>query len=753
METETDFRRIPRRRLDFAVPCALYLALLLFIFHRVFFPGSERQEYFGWDTLASYWPDFAYRFRAIWRGEFPLWNPYELGGYPFALHTQNMLFYPPSWLLAAFALPHGRLSVWGIQYLILFHFLVIALGAHFLARRLGAGKSAAFLAGITAVLCAPVLNHRNSMFLYPLAWLPWLLLVIDRFLDNPNRKTALGVSVVGILAGSAANPPGVFDVVWTCGVFAAASLPLAVGTNFLRQDRAAAVLHVRRLIVWGTVAFVLVLSYLAITYLPSLDLFEQSTRAGRGAGYNFDRALRFEHLQSLFIARKHQSFCFDLFVGISTLIALGPALLIKPDRRVWILAGISFLSVWVAIGEEGGLLRTALDHLPGFTLNRKAYRYAAVFGILSGPLAARGVSMVFAVVRTSGAGRRFASFLPTRVYAASTLLVSSALVLHFAPGVPLRGKHEAILAAQLVPWETYGVCFLLWVCLAIPRLGSRMAPICLFVIGATLAAHLHWSASVRLALNQPLDLALERQYMKDLPTTSTNWRLGIEGPRLGIGSRELLRYAGGYKIPVELGRHRSFMSWTNTNPERLRLFNVRFLLSEKNPGKRSKRIRNALWELENPVPLIAHYSAVRRIPDGKALAQWGNAEKLGVALVESGDWISGLDDLKGARGKRTAGKVTKYSSNSITASVKAGTWGLAVVNEVYFPGWRASVDGRESPVIRCNHLLRGVVVGPGRHRIVLRYWPPSYGWLCMLLLFSVLGCTALAIDRLWERAS
>ncbi|MCP4601535.1 MAG: YfhO family protein [Proteobacteria bacterium] len=734
-----------------AVKTSVYSILVFFLFSRVFFPGDKSQVFFGWDTLNSYWPDFAYRFRILWNGEFPLWNPYEHGGMPFASRSQAMLFYPPSWLLAVFALPDGRLSVWSMQYFIVFHFLVAALGAHSLARYLGAGKYASYFAGLTVVMCAPVLTHRNSNFLYPLVWMPWLLVAIDRLLEGPSRKTALSVAIMGIFAGSAASPPGVYNVVWTCALFALASIPWLIGETAHKHGRGKSLVHAGKLALWGAVAVTLVLFYLAIVYLPAIELLEHSSRSERGMSYVLDRALRFKHLPSLLNAHHPQTWWFDLFVGIPTLLTLGAALLIKPDRRVWILSVISVLCVWVAIADNGGLLLSAVEHVPGFSLNRKAYRYAAVFGILAGPLAARGISLVLDVAKSHGSLGPFTSPKRNRAYAALTFLIALILILCFAPDVPLKGGESAIWGARLVPWEALGVCILLGLPLLIPRLGKRFVLVPLVIIMVIQGSHLYWSASDRLKLNQSIKLAAEQKYIRRLPTTSVEWRLGIKGPRIGFGSRELMRYASGYKqLPMRLSRHLSFMKWANGRPSRLRLFNVRFLESKKNLGKSAKKIGHGIWELTNPVPLVAHYSAIERISNGRALKHWRTAEKKGMALIEKRDWADELNGFKGKHGERTTGKLVEYSANRIAATIEVKKPGLVVFNEVYFPGWRAFVDGKESSLYRCNYLLRGVVVDSGQHGIILTYRPINYGWMSILLMLSILGCGALALGRRWD---
>jgi uncharacterized membrane protein YfhO len=70
---------------------------------------------------------------------------------------------------------------------------------------------------------------------------------------------------------------------------------------------------------------------------------------------------------------------------------------------------------------------------------------------------------------------------------------------------------------------------------------------------------------------------------------------------------------------------------------------------------------------------------------------------------------------------------------------------VAVLSDNWYPGWKATVDGRDAPIERVDYMLRGVRVGAGVHRIEMRYEPTSYriGWIVSLLGVVALAATAL----------
>ncbi|MBX6314790.1 MAG: YfhO family protein [Isosphaeraceae bacterium] len=71
--------------------------------------------------------------------------------------------------------------------------------------------------------------------------------------------------------------------------------------------------------------------------------------------------------------------------------------------------------------------------------------------------------------------------------------------------------------------------------------------------------------------------------------------------------------------------------------------------------------------------------------------------------------------------------------------------GLVVLADVYYPGWRLTIDGHEAPILRVNRLMRGALVPSGRHRLVYTYDPPSFRlglWGSALGLLAALGLAA-----------
>jgi hypothetical protein len=90
--------------------------------------------------------------------------------------------------------------------------------------------------------------------------------------------------------------------------------------------------------------------------------------------------------------------------------------------------------------------------------------------------------------------------------------------------------------------------------------------------------------------------------------------------------------------------------------------------------------------------------------------------------------------------------MTSYHPDMLTYSFSSPEKQLVVFSEIYYPvGWKAYVDGVETPISCVNYVLRAVEVPAGDHKIELVYKLDSYqssatfAWIGSILILVLLG--------------
>ena len=95
-------------------------------------------------------------------------------------------------------------------------------------------------------------------------------------------------------------------------------------------------------------------------------------------------------------------------------------------------------------------------------------------------------------------------------------------------------------------------------------------------------------------------------------------------------------------------------------------------------------------------------------------------------------------------------RIKTYEPNQLTYEVESAKGGVVVFSEIYYPGWTATVDGVEQTLGRVNYVLRALQVKPGKHEVVLSFFPKSIdhtetiayiSYVVLLLLILWLGWT------------
>ena len=83
-------------------------------------------------------------------------------------------------------------------------------------------------------------------------------------------------------------------------------------------------------------------------------------------------------------------------------------------------------------------------------------------------------------------------------------------------------------------------------------------------------------------------------------------------------------------------------------------------------------------------------------------------------------------------------RLTGYEPTHLTIETNAPTDTVLVVSEIFYPGWKATIDGRPARILLADYLLRGVAVPAGRHKVEMSYSLPS-GYLGAVISISTLA--------------
>jgi uncharacterized membrane protein YfhO len=70
-------------------------------------------------------------------------------------------------------------------------------------------------------------------------------------------------------------------------------------------------------------------------------------------------------------------------------------------------------------------------------------------------------------------------------------------------------------------------------------------------------------------------------------------------------------------------------------------------------------------------------------------------------------------------------QLKSYAPNELVYHFSSSQPQLAVFSEIYYPGWRSSIDGQEVPHGRANYILRAMNVPAGKHEVEFSFDPVS----------------------------
>ena len=314
---------------------------------------------------------------SFWRGEIPLWNPLSNCGLPFLAQWNTLVLYPGS--LFYLLLP----LTWSLAVFCLLHQFLAGLGMYLLAHRWTGNRFAASVAGMMFAFNGLALN----CLMWPnniaaLGWMPWVVLQVERAWGKGGRHTmaAVFLAAMQMLAGA----PEI--ILFTWAILFALFITEMIRSNQWRG------LFIRRFLLIA----LFIAGLTAIQLLPFLDLlahsqrntnYGQSSWSMPGTGWaNF-----LVPIFHCFSANQGVFFQYDQWWTSSYYLGIGPLALALfaawrvRERRVWLLAAASGLSIILALGDNGYIYTWLRQAVPQFGFLRYPIKFV-VLAIFCFPL-------------------------------------------------------------------------------------------------------------------------------------------------------------------------------------------------------------------------------------------------------------------------------------------------------------------------------------------------------------------------------
>jgi hypothetical protein len=723
-----------------------------------------------WDAKSQFFPPVQFLATSIAHGDWPWWTPNVFAGWPLVCDPQSLMFSPLHLLLAAATSDIGLRSFDAVSFLYLF---LGGVGILLFFRDRGWHAGGALVAAIAFTLggsASARIQHTTEII--SLSYLPLTLWLMARALE----RRSLGAAVAsGILVGLLALRR---DQVALLSLYVLAGYVLMHWTGKRPLDR------IRASIAPLAVACVTAVIIAAYPVIATLLFAARSNRPEIAYAAATPGSLHPVHLLQFVFADLYgamranqdywapQSQIWDaawgspglylsqnmglLYAGAITIVVVlsfGVIRALARTREIRFFSIAAFLILLYGLGAYTPGFRLMYELLPGVDLFRRpadaSFVLAGLIAIIAGYLVHRWLADR---VPPATARQRAVEI------ACSIALIAAALLLaHSVVGV---GWAFLPLVTAIV--FTSAAIAVLWLA---RRLNRRSPAAAAALLAAFMAADLAWN-------NAPhVSTALPPERFEALLQNTGNETVRLLKVKLAAAAapdrRDRVELIGiDYHWP-NLSLAQGFDHVFGHNPLRLRTFYAATRVGDT-VALASQRVFSPLYPsyhsafadllgvrfIATGVPVnqidsslkpgdlkfLAHtrdayiYENPRALPRVMLMTDWQLADF--AELVRSG-WPD-VDPRRtvllehapagfGSSGIAPPGnaRLLKYANTEVLVEVNAPGGGILLLNDVWDPWWRATVDGSETQILTANVIFRAVVVPPGRHSVRFTFHPFS----------------------------
>lgn len=693
-------------------------------------PGASAHNPLPSDAPLQFYPLLEFIGDEVREGRIPQWNPRTLAGTVMSPNGYFATHYPAALLLRWF----DALDVYNI--FVALHLVVGALGCYALGRRLGAPPVAAWLGG-TLALSAAIWVHWSLHLghIVGMVWLPVVVAATHRAVYRPSPASTAAVGVSFGLWWLGGNPQfcyyGTLVVATTAALFVAGRW---------RGTRRVASIGPALFSLGGGLVLGVLLA--APTLLPTARVSDDVIRNREPVESMSTTHLRSPELAEFLVADIGGSPMGGLlyrpdrfgghqmdtpFMGVTTLVLAVVAVASAKSGRRTVLALLVVAAGATLLGFTGPPHHLLHGALPGYDRFRASSRWLAVVPALVVPVAAIGLASLL-----DGQRRARAAAMVASLAAAVGIIVIAVAVLSDADAPTGFMLTRLLLAA--VPAA---------LCALAAATVARRQRLALMLVAAAALSEVgfllpRWYPSVREETAYPSLRAL------DIARTRGGrlFRLGPAVPLPSVPPNVPMAYgvddAQGQAVlfPKNIDRYLRtiedygpFALGSNTAPP------VTDPARLASPAVRALDVRTVIVDGRAPpagsaVLLNEGSPSVYGTPStGPAVvvadARPATEEEMWAAVADP-SWeptgtaaVVGLDRPVTGDGGQVRALQRRSADETWRVTAKAG--GLLRVSGAWHEGWRVTVDGRSSTVLRADGLFRSVVVPPGTHDVRFRF--------------------------------
>jgi hypothetical protein len=635
---------------------------------------------FGHD-LSMNWAYFAFIKESVQQyNQYPLWLPELFSGFP--LNTSNLaaLFYPPH--LISLFLPL-KLS---LNLLTLMHIFLIGVSTFLLANKgLRLERGAAFIAALAAMLSPKLMNHNYLGHLNLIESVPWLIFALYYSIKGLEEKKLY----YSFLAGLAlALVIFVFSIFY---IYALIAIGLYYIVSLVPPDLKSIKPNLFKLkFLAATILSSLVFG--AVFLLPFIEFSSLSLRNRLTFWEGAFPAMFWDNLTQLIYPVAHRFHDSEtlIYIGIPTLFLALAALITRlKDRRVLFLLILCLFTLTVALGANAVFYKIYYRLFPFFHFMRAPLRIWILFIIGGSLLAGFGADYLL---------KKF----PKR---RSLLLILVTPVLFISLFVYNQSYFRLVDYGQVnnltnIFTEKKGRIYCLTNCLVTPDgLGKKLP----FASGGEVVLLANYYDTMKLAGNYKF----------------SGYSLSV--PPYQIFSKDSI-----------------YFEKQNPDPKLLGAFNVHYLISPyplENPKFKLifEDSNHLVYENQEFLPRLF------TVPQASPLK---SLDELYQTDFKATVKVRGLDSEITHEGSFKEQTLTRESPNSIVAAIQLENDGFLVLNDTFYPGWEAKVDGQPAGILEANGAFRAIPVPAGEHEVIFSYSPMS---LKIGLTISLLSLMAFGI--------